>query len=74
MLSVTELSFKENLCCVIIGSVSLYANFIVKTVMPSHFAVSRLGIEIGSVRIPFRRGVGKSEEDAAPVEIELPHL
>ena len=44
MLHVTELSFNKNLFCIVVGSISLYANFLVKMYMPSHFAFSRDGI------------------------------
>ena len=41
ILHITELTYRQNLLCFVIGSISLYANYVVKVAMPSHFAISK---------------------------------
>lgn len=50
MLHVTELSFKNNLLCFVIGSISLYWELIVKIFFPAKIVISSDGIEIGKLK------------------------
>lgn len=55
LLHVTELSFKNNLFCFVVGSISLYWDFIVKIVAPAKFIISSQGIEIGKLKFEFKQ-------------------
>lgn len=44
ILHVTELSFKDNVLCFVIASLSLYAHFLMKIFAPSKFMISSQGI------------------------------
>ena len=46
-LKTVELSFKENLLCLLLGSTSLLSGLMLKVVLPHHFIVSLYGIELG---------------------------
>lgn len=46
-LKTVELSFKENLLCIILGTFSLIAGLLIKTFLPENLIVSPKGIEIG---------------------------
>ena len=46
-LQTVELSFKENLLCLILGSTSLLTCLIFKTILPEHLIISLYGVEIG---------------------------
>jgi hypothetical protein len=52
-----------------VGSTSLLANFIAKVLMPTHFAVSWDGLEIGWLRIPFRKKVKDNNDIEAELEL-----
>ena len=47
-LKTVELSFKENLLCLVLGSTSLLTCLMFKTILPNHLIISLYGIEIGS--------------------------
>ena len=42
-----ELSFKENLFCLLMGSTSLLSGLLLKVVLPHHLVISLYGVEIG---------------------------
>jgi hypothetical protein len=54
-LKTVELSFEENMICLLLGSLSLFAGFVEKTILPSHLIVSLYGIEIGSFKFYWRK-------------------
>ena len=43
-LKTVELSFKENLLCLLLGSMSLLSALVFKTVLPAHLIVSMYGV------------------------------
>lgn len=47
-LKTVELSFKENLLCIILGTFSLIAGLLVKTFLPENLIISIKGVEVGS--------------------------
>ncbi len=67
LLHVTELSFKKNLCCFVVGSISLYSNYLVKVLLPSHFMITTTKIEIGKFRFDFtkRKIVDNNEREGS---------
>lgn len=46
-LKTVELSFKENLLCLLLGSTSLLTCLLSKTILPNHLIVCLYGVEIG---------------------------
>lgn len=50
VLYVTLLSFKEDICCLVIGLLSVYFNFMIKLFMPSHFVLTGHRVEIGKFK------------------------
>eukprot|EP00178_Gracilaria_changii_P001322 TRINITY_DN1184_c0_g1_i2.p1 TRINITY_DN1184_c0_g1~~TRINITY_DN1184_c0_g1_i2.p1 ORF type:complete len:256 (+),score=38.49 TRINITY_DN1184_c0_g1_i2:2236-3003(+) len=46
-LKTVELSFKENLLCLMLGSSSLLSGLLLKVILPHHLVVSLYGVEIG---------------------------
>jgi hypothetical protein len=46
-LKTVELSFNENLLCLLLGSTSLLTCLLSKTILPDHLIVSLYGIEFG---------------------------
>jgi len=46
-LKTVELSFKENLLCLLLGSTSLLTCLLFKTILPHHLVISLYGVEIG---------------------------
>ena len=55
VLYVTELSFKENLFCLVIGSFTLFSNIVIQMIMPEHFYLCTRGIEIGRRKFYWKR-------------------
>ena len=47
-LKTVELSFKENLLCLLLGSTSLLSGLAFKLLLPHHLIVSLQGVEFGS--------------------------
>ena len=47
-LKTVELSFKENLICLLLGSTSLLSCLAYKLILPHHLVISTQGIEFGS--------------------------
>lgn len=50
-----ELSFKENLLCIILGTFSLIAGLLVKTFLPENLIVSPDGVEFGQWNYYWRK-------------------
>ena len=50
-LKVVELTFEENVICLILGSMSLFAGFIMKTILPENLIVCKYGVELGSYKL-----------------------
>lgn len=46
-LKTVELSFKENLLCIILGTFSLIAGLLIKTFLPENLIISVKGVEVG---------------------------
>ena len=46
-LKTVELSFKENLLCLVLGSTSLLTGLLLKVILPHHLIISMYGVEIG---------------------------
>ena len=46
-LKTVELSFKENLLCLLLGSTSLLSGLLLKVILPHHFILSLYGVELG---------------------------
>ena len=46
-LKTVELSFKENLLCLLLGSSSMLSGLLLKVILPHHLIVSLYGVEIG---------------------------
>ena len=49
-LKTVELSFQENLLCIILGSFSLLTGLFVKTVLPENLIVCTRGVEFGDFK------------------------
>ena len=64
LLRTVSLTLEEHLICWLLGSLSLFANFVQKTVLPSHLVISFSGVEIGSLKLYWRRTVYHGEADA----------
>jgi hypothetical protein len=47
-LKTVELSFKENLLCLVLGSVSLLSGLFIKVILPKHLIICPQGVEIGN--------------------------
>ena len=47
-LKTIELSFEQNLLCLLIGSSALFSGFIIKVILPENLIICLYGIEIGS--------------------------
>lgn len=45
-----ELTFHENLLCLIIGSSSLLAGLVIKLLLPANLIICQYGIEIGDFK------------------------
>lgn len=54
-LKTVELSFKENLLCLLLGSTSLLSCLAFKIVLPHHLLVSLYGIEFGSFKFYWKQ-------------------
>lgn len=72
-LKTVELSFEENLICLLLGSLSLFAGFVEKTILPDHLIVSPYGIEVSTWKfywrkVPVEEQEGGAEEDSKPAE------
>lgn len=50
-----ELSFKENLLCMILGTFSLIAGLLIKTFLPENLIVSPDGVEFGQYAYYWRK-------------------
>jgi len=46
-LKTVELSFKENLLCLLLGSSSLLSGLLLKVILPHHLIISLYGVELG---------------------------
>lgn len=46
-LKTVELSFKENLLCLLLGSTSLLSGLLLKVILPHHLIITLSGVEIG---------------------------
>ena len=46
-LKTVELSFKENLLCLLLGSSSMLSGLLLKVILPHHLIISLYGVEIG---------------------------
>jgi Ca2+ transporting ATPase len=61
-LKTVELSFKENLLCIILGTFSLIAGLLIKTFLPENLIVSPKGIEIGAFSYYWNKSKDEKEE------------
>ena len=63
-LKTVELSFKENLLCLLLGSTSLLTGLVFKTILPAHLIISMYGVEIGeSFKFYWKAVPEESKED-----------
>lgn len=69
-LKTVELSLEENLICLLLGSLALFAGFVEKTILPSHLIVSIYGIEIGSSKLYWKKPPVESEAPAEEPKTE----
>jgi hypothetical protein len=63
-LKTVDLTFEENIICLLLGSLSLFAGFVEKTILPSHLIVSLYGIEIGSFKLYWKKVPVEVNEEA----------
>lgn len=47
-LKTVELTFEENFICLLLGSLSLFAGFVEKTILPENLIVCQYGVEVGN--------------------------
>lgn len=45
-----ELSFNENLLCIILGSTSLLSGLLIKIILPENLIICQYGVEFGSYK------------------------
>lgn len=45
-----ELSFNENLLCLLLGSSTLLSGLLIKVILPHNLIISRYGVEIGNFK------------------------
>jgi hypothetical protein len=63
-LKTVELSFKENLLCLILGSTSLLSCLAFKIILPKNLVISLYGIEIGPIKFNWKQPPADEEEKA----------
>jgi len=63
-LKTVELTFEENIICLLLGSVALFAGFVEKTILPEHLIICPYGIEISEWKFYWRAVPVEKEEDA----------
>jgi hypothetical protein len=54
-LKTVELSFKENLLCLLLGSVSLLSCLAFKVLLPEHLIICLEGVEFGSFKFYWKK-------------------
>lgn len=67
-LQTVELSFKENLLCLILGSTSLLTCLLFKTILPNHLVICLYGVEIGDNFKYYWKQPPADDEEEAPKE------
>lgn len=50
-LKTVELSFKENILCLLLGSTSLLSGLAFKVLLPEHLLITLYGVEFGSFKL-----------------------
>lgn len=63
-LKTVELTLEENIICLLLGSLSLFAGFVEKTILPAHLIVCPYGIEINTWKFYWRAVPVEPEEGA----------
>lgn len=71
-LKTVDLTFEENIICLLLGSLSLFAAFVEKTILPAHLVICQYGIEVNNWKfywraVPVEEGEA-AEEAKAPEE------
>lgn len=61
-LKCVELSFKENLLCLLLGSTSLLSGLLLKVILPHHFIISLYGVEMGSFKFYWKQPPSDDKE------------
>ena len=63
-LKTVELSFKENLLCLLLGSSSMLSGLLLKVILPHHLIVSLYGIEFGeSIKFYWKQPPADEKEE-----------
>ena len=62
-LKTVELSFKENLLCLVIGSFSLLSALFIKVVLPHHLIICLYGVEIGTFKYYWKKVPEEEKEE-----------
>ena len=58
-----ELSFAENLLCILLGSTSLLSGLMIKVFLPSHLVICIYGIEISGWKYYWKEPPTQTEEE-----------
>jgi hypothetical protein len=67
-LKTVELTFEENVICLLLGSLSLFAGFVEKTILPSNLIICQYGVEVGDWKFYWKVPPVETEEVVAGKE------
>jgi hypothetical protein len=69
-LKTVDLTFEENVICLLLGSLALFAGFIEKTILPAHLIVCPYGIEVNDWKFYWKAVPVQNEEQGGDEKVK----